>query len=78
VPGHANDGDCQACPVQTVMSGSLPQALRRCASLGADVTPRPVPDVGVAMSHMPRCNRILGNGLWDIPPVPTSTEVEGR
>lgn len=78
VPGHANDGDCQACPVQTVTSGSLRQVLRRCASLGDGVTPRPVPDVRVAMSHMPRYNRILGNGLWDIPPVPANTEVEER
>ena len=77
VPGHDTEGDCQSCPAQTVMSGSLRQVLRRCAFLGADVTPRPVPDVRIAISHMPRRNRILGNGHWDVSPVAASTEVQG-
>ncbi len=67
VPGHATDRQCKACPVDTIGSGSLPRMLSQAASLGADVTPRPVPDVRVTMSRMPRCNRILGNGAWDIP-----------
>ena len=66
-PGHEPAGDCRACPVETIGSGDLRQMLRRCAELGADVTPQPVPDVRVTMSRMPRCNRILGNGAWDIP-----------
>ena len=65
--------------VQIVTSGELRQHRQTIrASLGADVTPRPVPDVKVAMSHMPRCNRILGNGLWEIPAIPANTEVEER
>jgi len=68
VPGHADAGECVACPIETVTTGNLQQVLGQCAALGADVTPRPVPDVRVSMSRMPRCNRIIGNGTWDIPP----------
>jgi hypothetical protein len=68
VPGHTPGGKCTACPVDTISSGDLQPMLRQCRALGADVTPRPVPDIRVAISCTPRCNRILGNGAWDIPP----------
>jgi hypothetical protein len=65
-PNHNADGDCKACPTQTIGSGSLPAMLARAARLGADITPRPVPDIRVSMSHMPRYNRINA-GFWDLP-----------
>jgi hypothetical protein len=64
---HDLNGECRACPTETIGSGSLPDMLTRAAQLGADITPRPTPDIRVAMSHMPRCNRIRAGG-WDIPP----------
>lgn len=67
-PGHAVEGRCGQCPVETIgHRGSLKEMLRQCADLGVDATPRPVPDTRVTMSMTPRCNRILGNGAWDIP-----------
>jgi hypothetical protein len=66
-PPHSSDGDCQACPTQSVSSGSLHDMVARARRLGADTAPRPVPDSRVTMSRMPRCNRI-GAGFWDIPP----------
>jgi hypothetical protein len=68
VGDHEAVRECKACPVLTIGSGSLAQMLSRAAALGADVRPRTVPDVRVAMSRMPRNNRILGGGAWDIPP----------
>lgn len=38
------------------------------ARIGADITPRSVPDIRVIMSHMPRGNIILGGGAWTFPP----------
>ncbi|HEV2450737.1 MAG TPA: hypothetical protein VGS62_02270, partial [Streptosporangiaceae bacterium] len=66
-PSHEPDGECPACPTETICSGSLPDMLSQAARLGADITPRPVPDIRVTMSHTPRCNRIRADG-WDIPP----------
>ncbi len=42
-PGHAGEGECQACPAEILRHGSLPDMVRLAASLGADVTPRPGP-----------------------------------
>jgi hypothetical protein len=67
IPGHAVAGDCKACPVQTIATGDIEAVLAKCAELGADLTPREVPDVRTAMSRMPRCNRIIGNGAWENP-----------
>ena len=67
-PGHAGEGDCQACPAEILGTGSLSAALRLAARLGADVTPRPVQSARVTMSRMPTCNRIVPGGGWDIPP----------
>jgi hypothetical protein len=64
---HDPSGECRACPTETISSGSLPDVLTRAAQLEGDITPRPVPDVRVSMSHTPRCNRIH-DGYWDIPP----------
>lgn len=66
-PPHSSDGECPACPTRAISSGSLPDMLARARQLGADTIPRPAPDTRVAMSRMPRCNRI-GAGFWDIPP----------
>jgi len=66
-PGHDADGECRACPTETIGSGSLADMLVRAGRLGADVMPRPAPDIRVTMSRMPRCNTI-GAGFWDIPP----------
>jgi len=38
-PGHASEGECQACPAEILGNGSLPDMLRLAARLGADVTP---------------------------------------
>lgn len=64
---HDPSGECRACPTATISSGTLPDMLTRAEQLGSDITPRPVPDVRVSMSHTPRCNRIH-DGYWDIPP----------
>ena len=66
VPGHAAAGDCKACPVQTIATGDIDTVLGKCQELGADVMPREVPDVRTTMSRMPRRNRIVGNGAWEI------------
>jgi hypothetical protein len=68
VPGHAAAGDCKACPVQAIAAGNIDAVLAKCEELGADVMPREVPDVRTTMSQMPRRNRIVGNGAWEIPP----------
>lgn len=67
-PGHAGEGECDSCPVETVGSSSLLAMLRLAERLGADVTPRAVQAARVTMSHMPTCNRILPGSGWDIPP----------
>ena len=66
--GHASEGECESCPVETIRSGTLAALLRLAGRLGADVTPRPVPAARVTMSRMPSCNRILPGSGWDIPP----------
>jgi len=66
VAGHKPVGHC-ICPVETIGDGAWSEALSLAAAAGANVTPRPVPDVRSAMSRMPRCNEILGNGSWTIP-----------
>ena len=67
-PGHADNGDCKACPTETLGHGTLSAMLRRAARAGADVMPRPVQAARVTMSRMPTCNRILPGSGWDIPP----------
>jgi hypothetical protein len=67
-PGHADEGECESCPVETIRSSTLPAVLRLAERLGADVMPRPVQAARVTMSHMPTCNRILPGSGWDIPP----------
>jgi hypothetical protein len=54
--------------VQTVATGDIDAVLGKCQELGADVMPREVPDVRTTMSQMPRSNRIVGNGAWEILP----------
>jgi hypothetical protein len=66
-PRHTPDGACPACPTETIASGSLPDMLARAAQLGADITPKPAPDIQITMSRVPRSNRI-GEGSWDIAP----------
>jgi hypothetical protein len=65
--GHAARGHC-GCPVEALGEGQLQEVLTMAAEEGASVTPAPVPDIRITMSMTPRCNRILGNGAWDIPP----------
>lgn len=72
-PGHADEGECESCPVETIGSSTLPVMLRLAERLGADVSPRPVPFVRVTMSRVPACNRILPGSGWDIPPDDPST-----
>ena len=67
-PGHADEGECKLCPVETIRSSTLPAVLRLAERLGADVMPRPVQAARVTISHMPTCNRILPGSGWDIPP----------
>jgi hypothetical protein len=67
-PGHADEGECQSCPVETIASGTLHDLLRHAKRLGADVTPRTVQAARVTTSRIPTCNRILPDGGWDIPP----------
>ena len=64
---HAARGYCE-CPVETLAEGQLSDVLTMAAAEGSSVTPIAVPDTRVTMSMTPRCNRILGNGAWDIPP----------
>jgi hypothetical protein len=67
-PGHAGEGDCKACPAETLGNGTLSAMLQLAARLGADVMPRPVKAARVAISCMPTCNRILPGSGWEIPP----------
>jgi hypothetical protein len=67
-PGHADKGECESCPVETIGGSTLPAMLRLAERLGADVTPKPVQYARVTMSRMPASNRILPGGGWDIPP----------
>ena len=67
-PGHADEGECELCPVETIRSSTLPAVLRLAERLGADVIPRPAQAARVTLSHMPTCNRILPGSGWDIPP----------
>lgn len=66
VPGHQLTGPCQ-CPVETITAGTWQEALDRCAALGADVTPRPVPDARPLISRVPSWNEIVRNGQWTLP-----------
>jgi len=66
-PSHAGEGDCKACPTETLGHGILSAMLRLAARAGADVTPRFVQAARVTMSRMPTCNRILPGSGWDIP-----------
>jgi hypothetical protein len=67
--GCEASGDCPRCPVHTLGKGSWQEAMALVAAAG--VTPRKIdlPDVRVppSLTHWPRCNRIIGNGSWDIP-----------
>jgi hypothetical protein len=47
--------------------------LRKAGKLGADITPRPVPNARVTISYVPRYNEILGDGSWTYPPEAAST-----
>lgn len=62
-------GSCSRCPVDTVGEGSWQQAMTMLTALGVSPMTIDVPDVRVppGLSHWPRCNRIIGNGSWDIP-----------
>ena len=63
--GHADKGDCQACPAEILGNGSLPDMLRLAERLGADVTSQPVQTARITMFRMPAC-RIVAAGR-DIP-----------
>lgn len=43
--GHAARGECRACPVDTLVSGTLADALEAARRAGADTVPATVPDV---------------------------------
>jgi hypothetical protein len=45
VAEHANEGECGACPVETLARGDLTAALEAASNAGADTTPLSVPDV---------------------------------
>lgn len=63
-------GSCSRCPVETVGKGSWQQARMMLTAFGVSPEASDVPDVRVppALSHWPRCNKITGDGSWDIPP----------
>jgi hypothetical protein len=44
-PGHATGDFCRECPAESIAAGTWRQMIDRCAALGADVTPRLVPDI---------------------------------
>jgi hypothetical protein len=62
-------GSCSRCPVETVGKGSWQQVMTMLTDLGVSPRTIEVPDVRVppVLSHWPRCNRIIGNGSWDLP-----------
>ena len=62
---HAPAGRCD-CPVETIASGTWQEVLGAAAVVGADVSPRAVPDARVAISRMPRWNEI-GENTWTVP-----------
>ena len=61
-------GHCR-CPVETRGEGTLQEMPSTAAAAGADIMPRTVPDIRVAVSMMPRWNEILGEGNWAVPPI---------
>ena len=73
IPGHHHASECGICPVETIGSGSLTSMLRRADKLGADITPRPVPNARVTISHVPRYNEVRSDGSWTYPPEAAST-----
>ncbi|WP_432120093.1 hypothetical protein [Streptomyces sp. bgisy032] len=45
VAGHAKEGECQVCPVDTLATGDLAAVLKAARGAGTDTTPLHVPDV---------------------------------
>jgi hypothetical protein len=65
----ADHGTCPRCPVQTLGTGTWQEAMDVLAAHGIPTRTLRVPDIRVpSRMGWPRCNRILGNGTWDIPP----------
>ena len=61
-------GQCRQCPAEIVRAGSWEDAMNVLRANGVQVARREVPDIRVpCRMGWPRCNRILGNGSWDIP-----------
>jgi hypothetical protein len=54
VAGHAGAGECQQCPVTTLVRSDLDTALRAAAKSGADTTPRTPPDIRTPPFRYPR------------------------
>jgi hypothetical protein len=67
--GCAATGSCPRCPVETLGKGTWLQVMAMLKDRGASPKVIDVPDVRVpsALSHWPRCNRIVGDGSWDLP-----------
>lgn len=62
-------GSCSRCPVETLGKGTWQQAMTMLTALGESPRAIDVPDIRVppTLSHWPRCNRIIGDGGWDLP-----------
>ncbi|KUL27338.1 hypothetical protein [Streptomyces regalis] len=48
---HTKEGECQACPVDTLATGDLTAAVKAARGAGADTTPLHVPDVRTPFAH---------------------------
>jgi hypothetical protein len=67
--GHSTNGFCRDCPVETIAAGSWHEVIDHCAAAGADITPRPVPDIRSTMCRIPRWNQLTKDGQWVFPAV---------
>jgi hypothetical protein len=65
--GHAAVGFCRECPVEGIASGTWQEMIDYCAASGADVTPRPVPDLRLPLCQVPRWNELTDDGQWVFP-----------
>lgn len=67
--GCVTRGPCPRCPVHAMGKGSYQQAMALLARMGVSPQIIQVPDVRIppTMGGWLCCNRIIGNGSWDIP-----------
>jgi len=64
--GHSSVGFCNECPAESIASGTWRDMIGYCATIGADVAPRSVPDLRSPFCRTPRWLE-LNDGRWGAP-----------